>query len=128
MISILWVVLTLALVVVLAFKKVNIVAISVLAAAVLALLDGQNLMTALTDTFMTSAANYVKNFLLLFAISALFGKLMEVTRRQLCASIHINCSLTSRSQKGTQFSLRKTPLSSKAGHSGGTNSNSLQNI
>lgn len=79
MISILWVVLTLALVVVLAFKKVNIVAISVLAAAVLALLDGQNLMTALTDTFMTSAANYVKNFLLLFAISALFGKLMEVT-------------------------------------------------
>lgn len=65
--------------VVLAFKKVNIVAISVLAAAVLALLDGQNLMTALTDTFMTSAANYVKNFLLLFAISALFGKLMEVT-------------------------------------------------
>ena len=42
MISILWVVLTLALVVVLAFKKVNIVAISVLAAAVLALLDGQN--------------------------------------------------------------------------------------
>lgn len=37
MISILWVVLTLALVVVLAFKKVNIVAISVLAAAVLAL-------------------------------------------------------------------------------------------
>lgn len=79
MLSILWIVLTLALVVFLAFKKVNIVAISVLAAAILALLDGQDLLVALTDTFMTSAANYVKNFLLLFSISALFGKFMEVT-------------------------------------------------
>lgn len=79
MLSILWVVLTLALVVFLAFKKVNIVAISVLAAAILALLDGQELLTALTTTFMTSTANYVKNFLLLFSISALFGKFMEVT-------------------------------------------------
>ena len=52
MISIVWIILTLAIVVFLAFKKVNIVAISVLAAVILALLDGQNLLSALTEDFM----------------------------------------------------------------------------
>ena len=79
MLSVIWVVLTLVIVVILAFKKVNIVAISVLAAAVLALLDGQNLLTALTEDFMSAAAGYVQSYLLLFSISALFGKFMEVT-------------------------------------------------
>ena len=79
MISIVWIILTLAIVVFLAFKKVNIVAISVLAAVILALLDGQNLLSALTEDFMGAAANYVKSYLLLFSISALFGKFMEVT-------------------------------------------------
>ena len=79
MLSILWIVLTLAIVVILAFQKVNIVVISVLAAAVLAVLDGQNLLSALTEDFMSAAAGYVQSYLLLFSISALFGKFMEVT-------------------------------------------------
>ena len=50
-----------------------------MAAAVLAILDGQNILTALTDTFMSGASTYVKNFFLLFCVSALFGKVMEET-------------------------------------------------
>jgi len=79
MLSVIFVFLTLALVMFLVFKKVNIVIASILAAIVLALLDGQNVLTAMTDTFMTGAANYVKNFFLLFFVSALFGKVMENT-------------------------------------------------
>lgn len=79
MLSVLFVFLTLALVMFLVFKKVNIVIASILAAVVLALLDGQNILTAMTDTFMTGASNYVKNFFLLFFVSALFGKVMEST-------------------------------------------------
>ena len=73
------IVITLALIVFLAFKKVNIVLISVVAAALLAVMDGQNIISALTGSFMTGASNYVKNFFLLFCISALFGKVMEKT-------------------------------------------------
>lgn len=73
------IIITLAIIVALAFKKVNIVLISVLAAALLAIMDGQNVLDALAGTFMTGASNYVKNFFLLFCISALFGKVMEKT-------------------------------------------------
>lgn len=79
MLSVLFVFLTLALVMFLVFKKVNIVIASLLAAIVLAVLDGQNLLTAMTDTFMSGSANYVKSFFLLFFVSALFGKVMEST-------------------------------------------------
>ena len=79
MFSVIAIIITLALVMFLAFKKVNIVVVSILAAIVLAILDGQNVLDALTTTFMTGAANYVKNFFLLFFISALFGKVMEKT-------------------------------------------------
>lgn len=79
MFSVIAIIITLALVMFLAFRKVNIVVVSVLAAIVLAIMDGQNILTALTDTFMTGAATYVKNFFLLFCISALFGKVMEET-------------------------------------------------
>lgn len=79
MFSVIAIIITLALVMFLAFKKVNIVVVSILAAIVLAILDGQNVLDALSTTFMTGAANYVKNFFLLFFISALFGKVMEKT-------------------------------------------------
>ena len=70
-------VLTLALVMFLVFKKVNIVIASIIASIVLAVLDGQNVVTAMSETFMTGTANYVKNFFLLFFVSALFGKMMS---------------------------------------------------
>lgn len=79
MLPVIFVFLTLALLMFLVFKKMNIVVASLLAAIVLALLDGQDLIPALTTTFMTGASNYVKNFFLLFLVSALFGKVMEET-------------------------------------------------
>ena len=79
MLSVIFVILTLALVMFLVFKKVNIVIASIIASIVLAVLDGQNVVTAMSETFMTSTANYVKNFFLLFFVSALFGKVMEST-------------------------------------------------
>ena len=79
MLQVLFVFLTLALVIFLVFKKWNIILVSIVAAAVLAILDGQNILTALTDTFMSGASTYVKNFFLLFCVSALFGKVMEET-------------------------------------------------
>lgn len=79
MLPIFAIVLTLLLVVFLAFKRWNIVLISVLAAMLLAVLNGQNILEMLTKTFMPSAASYMQNFLLLFAISAFFGKVMECT-------------------------------------------------
>lgn len=63
----------------LVFKQVNIVIASIVASVVLAVLDGQNVVTAMSETFMTGTANYVKNFFLLFFVSALFGKVMENT-------------------------------------------------
>ena len=79
MLSVIFVILTLALVMFLVFKKVNIVIASIIASIVLAVLDGQNVVTAMSETFMTGTANYVKNFFLLFFVSALFGKVMEST-------------------------------------------------
>ena len=55
MLQVLFVFLTLALVIFLVFKKWNIILVSIVAAAVLAILDGQNILTALTDTFMSGA-------------------------------------------------------------------------
>ena len=71
MLSVIFVILTLALVMFLVFKKVNIVIASIIASIVLAVLDGQNVVTAMSETFMTGTANYVKNFFLLFFVSAL---------------------------------------------------------
>ena len=79
MLSVIFVILTLALVMFLVFKKVNIVIASIIASIVLAVLDRQDIITAMTETFMTGTANYVKNFFLLFFVSALFGKMMEST-------------------------------------------------
>lgn len=79
MFSIIAVIISLAVVVFLAFKKVNIVIVSIIAAILLAVMDGQNILESLTGTFMSGAAEYVKNFFLLFCISALFGKVMEET-------------------------------------------------
>ena len=48
---------SLALLIVLTFRKINIVVVGIAAAAVMALLSGQPVVTAVTDTYMTGAAN-----------------------------------------------------------------------
>ena len=55
---------SLALLIVLTFRKINIVVVGIAAAAVMALLSGQPVVTAVTDTYMTGAAQFVRdNFL-----------------------------------------------------------------
>ena len=46
---------SLALLIVLTFRKINIVVVGIAAAAVMALLSGQPVVTAVTDTYMTGA-------------------------------------------------------------------------
>ena len=61
---------SLALLIVLTFRKINIVVVGIAAAAVMALLSGQPVVTAVTDTYMTGAAQFVRdNFLLFFSAS-----------------------------------------------------------
>ena len=79
MFSVIAIVITLALIIFLAYKKLNIVVVSIIAAVLLAIMDGQDLLEALTTTFMTGASGYVQKFFLLFFISTLFGKVMEKT-------------------------------------------------
>ena len=70
---------SLALLIVLTFRKINIVVVGIAAAAVMALLSGQPVVTAVTDTYMTGAAQFVRDNFLLFFFSVLFGKVMEET-------------------------------------------------
>ena len=52
---------SLALLIVLTFRKINIVVVGIAAAAVMALLSGQPVVTAVTDTYMTGAAQFVRD-------------------------------------------------------------------
>ena len=79
MLSIFWVVLTLALIMFLAFKRLNIAFISILAVIILAILDGMPVISTLTDVMMPGMAAYVQSYFLLFTISACFGKAMEMS-------------------------------------------------
>lgn len=51
---------SLALLIVLTFRKINIVVVGIAAAAVITLLSGQPVVTAVTDTYMTGAAQFVR--------------------------------------------------------------------
>ena len=73
------VVLTLALIMFLAFKRLNIAFISILAVIILAILDGMPVISTLTDVMMPGMAAYVQSYFLLFTISACFGKAMEMS-------------------------------------------------
>lgn len=77
MLSIIGIFATLILLMVLVFKKVNIVVVSILCAAILAVMDGSNIISVLIGPFMEGFGGYVTNFFLLFFVSALFGKVME---------------------------------------------------
>jgi len=73
------IVISLVLLIFLSFKKVNIVVVGILAAAVMALLSGQPVMETINNAYMTGTAEFVKNNFLIFFFSVLFGKVMEET-------------------------------------------------
>lgn len=75
--SLLGIAVSLALLMVLVFKRVGIIPATIIACSVLALMSGLPLLTALQDNYLTAMASFISSNFLIFAASALFGKLME---------------------------------------------------
>lgn len=65
--------------IILAFRKVNIVFAAILSAAVLALLSGLPVLDTLLTSYMSGTAGFIEANFLIFFFSVLFGRTMEVT-------------------------------------------------
>lgn len=74
--SIIGILLGLAVLIVFALKGVPLYVLAPLAALVVAIFAGGNILTTMTDTYMTGFANFMKNFFLMFALSSIFAKIM----------------------------------------------------
>lgn len=74
--SIIGILLGLAVLVVFAMKGVSLYVLAPLAALVVAVFSGGNILTAMTDTYMTGFSTFMKNFFLMFALSSIFAKIM----------------------------------------------------
>jgi H+/gluconate symporter-like permease len=73
------IVLSLGLLMAIAYRGLPVILFAPLCALLAAGLSGQWLLPTYTETFMTSAANYVRAFFPLFLLGAVFGKLMETS-------------------------------------------------
>jgi H+/gluconate symporter-like permease len=79
MISLASIVISLSLLIWLAYRGWSILLLAPLCALLAALLSGQPLLAHWTQTFMGSAAGFVAQFFPIFLLGALFGKLMEAS-------------------------------------------------
>ncbi|MDZ4086804.1 MAG: GntP family permease, partial [Tabrizicola sp.] len=79
MTALLAVLLALALLIVLAYRGLSVLIAAPLAAALAAGLSGAPVMASLTQVMMPGMGGFVVQFLLLFLLGAIFGKLMEDT-------------------------------------------------
>ena len=77
--SIVGIVIGLVLIMLLVYKRISIIAASLIAGIVVALFSQLNVIEALTSNWAVSFANFFKSNFLIFALSALFGKIMEDT-------------------------------------------------
>lgn len=76
-ISLIGIIIGLVVLVVLAFKGLNIIVVSLLASVIVALFSGSSeILPFITDSFMTGFSNFAKNNYMIFLLSAIFGKLM----------------------------------------------------
>lgn len=71
--------LSLLVLIVLAYRKVNIVFAAILSATLLALLSGLPVLDTMLTNYMSGTADFVEANLLIFFFSVLFGRTMEVT-------------------------------------------------
>jgi len=74
--SIIGILLGLLILIVFALRGVPLYVLAPLAALVVAIFAGGNILTTMTDTYMTGFANFMKNFFLMFALSSIFAKIM----------------------------------------------------
>lgn len=80
MVSILGLIGSLALLIYLTMRGINIIIAAVGSAVILALTGGLNLIDALTEDYMTGFTGFFKSWFLIFLLGAIFGKVMEDTK------------------------------------------------
>jgi H+/gluconate symporter-like permease len=71
---------SLALLMFLTMRGVNIIIGAIISAVVVAISGGINLEVALTEHYMTGFTGYFANWFLIFLLGAIFGKIMEGTK------------------------------------------------
>ena len=71
---------SLALLIILTLRSVNIIVSAVICSSILALTGGLNLLDALTENYMEGFTGFFKSWFLIFLLGAIFGKVMEDTQ------------------------------------------------
>lgn len=71
---------SLALLMYLTMKGINIIVAAIISAVLVAVTGGLNLETALTEHYMTGFTGYFKSWFLIFLLGAIFGKIMQETK------------------------------------------------
>ena len=74
--SIIGILLGLLILIIFAMRGVSLYVLAPLAALVVAVFAGGNILTTMTDTYMTGFANFMKSYFLMFALSSIFAKIM----------------------------------------------------
>ena len=67
------------LLVVLIYKKFPITVAAIICAGVMALLSGMDVMETLTGDYMAATVAFIKNYFILFLVSAIFGRIMDTS-------------------------------------------------
>lgn len=77
--SIIGIIIALACLMILVYKKVNIILASIICCLITAAFSGLPLLSSVKESYMSGFAEFIINNFLIFAFSALFGKIMEVS-------------------------------------------------
>ena len=80
MLGMLGLIASLALLMYLTMKGINIIVAAIISAVLVAVTGGLNLETALTEHYMTGFTGYFKSWFLIFLLGAIFGKIMQETK------------------------------------------------
>ena len=79
MVGVIGIFLGLAVLIFLAYKGCSVLWVAPVAAMVVALIGGLDLLPAFADTYMTGLVGFVKSWFPMFMLGAIFGKILEVT-------------------------------------------------
>jgi H+/gluconate symporter-like permease len=80
MLGILGLIASLALLIYLTMKGINIIIAAIISSVVVAVTGGLNLETAMTEYYMTGFTGYFASWFLIFLLGAIFGKIMQETK------------------------------------------------
>ncbi|ALX50533.1 GntP family permease [Lentibacillus amyloliquefaciens] len=80
MIGLIGLIVSLALLIYLTMKGINIIIAAIICSVLVAVTGGLNLQTALMDNYMTGFTDYFASWFLVFLLGAIFGKIMQDTK------------------------------------------------